>query len=98
MFVIKKQLAKLDAQLRKEFNEDLTKKLNCDWLNNYVECSTCGCLVKKEKAEKVQSMVNKTEEFAPVYGIPVRVVIEDEKEIKTSYYCKHCYETKKRKK
>lgn len=63
-----------------------------EFKSKYVECENCGCLVRKEKAIKVQEMVDKTASFSFAYlgHEPYKLIIPDEKEIKTTYYCLHC--------
>lgn len=66
-----------------------------DTLKDYVECSTCHCLVNKNYAKKEQKLVDK--KIINSMGIPPfldfsvdSIKIEPEKEIQTDYYCKHC--------
>lgn len=113
MFGIKKQIKALDSQLRKEFNEDLYKITRAigEGLskNDYVECSTCGVLVNRSKAKKVQALVDIVNRSrTDCYGLHVwhemlnevvnkQIGIEPDKEIKTDYYCIHCKPKNKKK-
>lgn len=85
--------------------KELNKKASYDELNRrfdqYVECAKCGCLVRKTKAVKVQTMVDKdndkdsTTEYLPDYFWYENVlkkyvsgqIEEPEKKIKTEYFC-----------
>lgn len=117
MFGIKKAIKALDSQLRKEFNEDLRRgseiitrhSEKLARLDGYVECSTCGVLVNRDKAKKVQALVDIVNRSrTDCYGLHAfyemlnavvnkQLGTEPDKEIKTDYYCIHCKPKNKKK-
>ena len=64
-----------------------------DTLKDYVTCSHCGVLLKKDKAKKVQTLVDKEMFKTTTHnGLKIEYALnwngkEPEKEIKTDYYC-----------
>ena len=107
MLATKKFVERIDSWIRKEFNEDLKaiKEVLGQKIDKgkYIECSTCGCLVNRGKAKKVQSLVDNNDTLnmlmrGMVFLRGDEVDSEADKKIKTDYYCIHCQKNNKKKK
>jgi len=96
----------LERKLRREFNEDLKRGSEIMTLHSktlaefkqYCECSVCGALVNKEKAEMKQEMRDKVREIVDTFYSLIVDIETGEKEIVKVYTCKNCQKAKKSKK
>jgi len=102
----RRDIFKIREIMASEAEKTANLLLNILKRENYAECETCGCLVRKDKAIEKDEIEYKIK--SPFYLLKNELnkgeVVgewEKEKKIKTTYTCKHCQkqnETKKRKK
>ena len=89
---------------RKVGEEYLEDKINA--IHKTVDCATCGCMIKQEKAEVIRNVewYRMVDALVGIYGESIQCRKDCDKDdpeaksdITESYYCGKCYPAAKRK-